>query len=318
LLLQEVGLLQAALLPPVPDDVAASVAYRPADGPAAGGDFYEAFALADGTTGLILGDLLGHGREALARTTLVRYTLRAYLEAGLEPREVIKVAGHALSEHLESGFATATVAIHDPASGRFTFATGGHHPPLVLGPAAFEPVTVCSAPPLGIGEPTGFRQTTFTLAAGSTAVLYTDGVSEARVKDGMVGRDGLADLIATLPADGTAEDLLKKVSEAATEMPDDMAVCIVRASDGAPAAGPRVEEITVGPAEVGESLEQFLRSCGVPMSEVSGVLREAGECARREGAATVRVRMGDFRPGVDVLAGNLVRMAERRRTAGGR
>jgi hypothetical protein len=51
------------------------------------------------------------------------------------------------------------------------------------------------------------------------------------------------------------------------------------------------------------------------MGEVPGILREAGEAARREGSATVRVRSGDFRPGVDVVPGNLVRLSERRRSA---
>jgi hypothetical protein len=74
-LLAEVGLLQAALLPEVPERVgplAASAAYRPADGPAAGGDFYDVFEMEDGRIGVVLGDVAGHGREALARTATPR------------------------------------------------------------------------------------------------------------------------------------------------------------------------------------------------------------------------------------------------------
>lgn len=313
-LMNEVGVLQAALLPAVPADAPVSVAYRPADDATAGGDFYDAFTLADGRTGIIIGDVSGHGRDALARTTFVRYTLRAHLEAGLEPREVLRVGGAALAEHLDGGFATVGVALHDAASGRFTYASAGHPPPVVTGShEPFEAVTVCSAPPLGIGEPTGFRQSTFTLTAGARACLHTDGVVEARVNGRLFGPGRLERAIESLPHDADADQVLDAVAEIADDIPDDMAVCLVTAAPDAPAAGPRVEELEVDEHEVGDCLERFLRACGVALVEVPGVLREAGEAARREGSATVRVRLGDFRPGVDVMPGNLVRLAERRR-----
>ncbi len=314
-LLQEVGLLQTALLPAVPEGVPVSVAYRPADGATAGGDFYDAFVLSGGRTGVIIGDMSGHGREALARTTFVRYTLRAYLEAGLEPREVLKVGADALAGHLDGGFATVAVAVHDPASGRFTYANAGHPPPVVVGcEAPFEPVIACAAPPLGLGEPTGFRQSTFTLTAGARACLYTDGVTEARVGGRLLGAGRFERVLAELPPDADANALLDGIAAKADEITDDMAVCLISAGADAPAAGPRIEELEVDDEhEVGDSLERFLRACGVALADVPGILREAGEAARREGSVTVRVRANDFRPGVDVVPGNLVRLAERRR-----
>ena len=316
-LLQEVGLLQTALLPPVPEDVPVSVAYRPADGATAGGDFYDAFALSGGRTGVILGDMSGHGRDALARTTFVRYTLRAYLEAGLEPREVLKVGANALAGHLDGGFATVAVAVHDPASGRLTYANAGHPPPVIVGcDAPFEPVIACSAPPLGIGEPTGFRQSTFTLTAGARACLYTDGVTEARVGGRLLGVGRFERALAELPPDADANALLDAVAAKADEITDDIAVCLINAGAEAPATGTRIEELEVDDEhEVGDLLERFLRACGVALADVPGILREAGEAARREGSVTVRVRANDFRPGVDVVPGNLVRLAERRTIA---
>jgi len=151
------------------------------------------------------------------------------------------------------------------------------------------------------------------LTAGSAVCLYTDGVTEARVDGGLLGTERLAGVFEELPDDAGAEDVIECVREIARDVPDDMAVCVLRAPANAPTMGARIEELEVDEQEVGDSLELFLRACGVPLGEVPGVLREAGEAARREGSATVRVRLNDFRPGVDVVPGNLVRLEERRR-----
>ena len=307
-LLGEVGLLQAALLPEVPEKLAAgqaSVAYRPADGPGAGGDFYDVLALAGGQTAILIGDVSGHGRAALGRTALARYTLRAYVEAGLEPREALQIAGAVLAGKLEGDFVTALVAIHDPAAGTLIYATAGHPPPIVVSSAAFNPVLVGSAPPLGVGASTGQRQSTLPFPRGAVACFYTDGLSEARTADGRLGTAELERLVRELGPDVTAQQVIDGVTSSARTITDDAAVCVIAATEGAGILRSRVERLEISRAELrGSLLSQFLEACDVSVHGIRAAERDAREVAGRTGGALVEVRMGD-RSHVDVLAPDL-------------
>ncbi len=203
-------------MPAVVGQVRTSVAYRPSDGPAAGGDFYDAMTLPGGRAAFILGDVCGHGRQALARTAFVRYTLRAYLEAGMEPRSALQVAGTVIDDHMDGEFATVVIAVHDPAQGTLTYASAGHPAPLVAGPARPEAIVAASSPPVGMGLRTGVRQTVLPLPPGSVVCLYTDGLAEARTERGVLGRPRLGDILAEMGRDATAAQMLDRVAAEAT------------------------------------------------------------------------------------------------------
>jgi phosphoserine phosphatase RsbU/P len=71
--------LQSSLLPlELPPIAGARLAalYVPADAGVVGGDFYDAFELADGGCALVVGDVSGKGASAAAVTALARHTLR--------------------------------------------------------------------------------------------------------------------------------------------------------------------------------------------------------------------------------------------------
>jgi hypothetical protein len=319
-LLQEVGLLQTALLPPVPERLGAlrtSVAYRPADGPGAGGDFYDALPLSGGRVGFILGDVSGHGRGALARTAFMRYTLRAYLEAGLEPRVALQVAGRVIDENLGGDFATVLLAVHDPETGSLTYATAGHPAPIVVGPQPHDPVTASSSPPIGVGERTGLRQTTVPLVPGSVACLFTDGLIEARTADGVLGRERLTELLEELGPDTTAKDLIARAANEARVSADDIAAVVISPTAGVTAGVFRTEQLELSARELDSPMaRRFLESCGLPEHEVDAAEREARGLADRFGGVVLHVVFGNRRR-VEVLPRNVesIEAASRRAAA---
>jgi hypothetical protein len=319
-LLKEVGLLQTALLPPVPDRVGAlstSVAYRPADGPGAGGDFYDVLPLAGGRVGFILGDVSGHGRGALARTAFMRYTLRAYLEAGLEPRVALQVAGRVIDENLGGDFATVLLAVHDPETGSLTYATAGHPAPIVVGPQPHEPVTTGSSPPIGVGVKTGLRQTTVPLVPGAVACLFTDGLMEARVEGGMLGRERLEELLAELGTGATAAGLISSVREEARVLSDDIAAVVIQPTSAATAGLFRTEQLELSARELdGPVAGRFLEACGFAKVEVEAAIYDARALAERFGGVILHVVFGN-RLRVEVLPRNVesIEAASRRAAA---
>jgi len=296
-LVHDLDAMQDALVPSVPAqlrDLGLSVAYRPADGPAAGGDFYDAFPVGENGVAILLGDASGHGREALARSALTRYTLRAYVEAGLEPRAALKLAGQVLSGENGEEFTTIAVALYDSTAGTLTYAAAGHPPPILLGPSAHEPVTACSSPPVGWDAPTGRRQTTVTLPAGALACFFSDGLTESRAAGRMLGRDGLARILAELGPGPSAAALLERVRANADEAPDDMAACILLPGPGSASTAPgtRTEALELDAAELaGPKPERFLLACGIPDGETPTVLAQARKTAAQHGAALLRVRL---------------------------
>ena len=304
-LLEDVGLLQAALLPIPParlGPVGTSAAYRPADGPGAGGDFYDVFALEDGQLAVILGDVSGHGRQALPHTALIRFTVRAYLEAGLSPRSALQTAGTVLERQLGGSFATVAVATYHPRERTLVYACAGHPPPIVRGSKSIVPVTVSSSPPIGAGMRTGTRQTVVLVPGWSQVCLYTDGVTEARVGSELYGTERLADALAELGSGVTAAALLERVAEETSVRPDDMAACLLHVQGDATAPNVLVEELELSYNELESGrVERFLLACGVEPHEIPELIQAAQGVAGRVGTVLLELRPGDGPPAVALL-----------------
>jgi hypothetical protein len=306
-LLDDVGLLQKALLPDVPTRIGAleaSVAYRPAEGPAAGGDFYDVFEMDHHRVGIIVGDVCGHGRQALAVTALMRYTLRAYLNAGGEPRAALQLAASALENEPHAELTTVVLAVYDGDAGTLTYACAGHEPPIIVGPSGHRPVTIGSSPPVGAGLTTGLRQTTVSLPPGSLACFFTDGLVEARLHgDDQLGRERLTAMVEGMGLEASADTLLARIADTVERSTDDMAACMVRAGANAPRNGQvRIEELELDDNGAGEDRARgFLAACGVPEPEAETVVTTALAARSEFGGAMLRVRLAADGGGVKVV-----------------
>jgi hypothetical protein len=294
-LLRDVGAMQAALVPEVPARVGGlgvSVAYRPAEGPAAGGDFYDVFVPERGKVAIILGDVAGHGHQALTQAALTRYTLRAYLQAGLQPRAALALAGRVLADPEAEHFATVALAVYDTREGQLTYASAGHPAPLVRGPQTRAPLEICASPPIGWTVPTGRRQTTVSLAPGAVVCFFSDGLIEARCKDDLLGRERLGELLAGLGPRPDATKLLARVRKTALATPDDMAACILAPELAVVGVRTHVEELEVEARALATGkVQQFLEACELPAAEIEPTIECASEIVEMWGSALLSVEL---------------------------
>jgi hypothetical protein len=278
-LLHDVDTMQTALVPQVParlEGLAVSVAYRPADGPAAGGDFYDVFVPRPGKVAIVLGDVCGHGREAVTHAALTRYTLRAYLQAGLEPRAALALAGHVLADPRGFRYATVVLAVYDAQSGTLTYANAGHPQPITFGFRPRPQPTSCASPPIGWGVPTGRRQTKISLPAGGEVCFFSDGLTDARRAGEPLGRERLVEILHSLGPRPDAAQLLEEVRAESETTPDDMAACILAPEAVGEGIYTHVEELEADAGALsGARVQGFLEECSPPAIEIAHALERA-------------------------------------------
>jgi len=295
--------LQDALIPAVPatlGTLAVSAAYVPASGPGAGGDFYDAFELPDGRIVCFIGDVAGHGPEALARTAFIHYGLRTWMREGAEPRVALELASRNLGIDLEGVFCTVLVCRYDPKTSILTWASAGHPAP-IFAPDDIPAVTEAMAPPIGMGMRTGQRQSAAYIPAGEAICLFTDGLLEARIPEGLVNRDGLTRLVRHLPAEGfTAQGLLESVNKAADTSRDDMAALIMttQAVPEIEASSPPqdflVEEIAITTPDDWPLAEELLTACGISPGDIASCISELSSHQGTDSLLRVYPRLKEF------------------------
>ncbi|MGW0392200.1 SpoIIE family protein phosphatase [Streptomyces sp. NPDC003042] len=202
--------------------------YLPASDHDVGGDWFDVIQLPRGRTGLVIGDVMGHGIHAAAVMGQLRTAVRTLARHDVPPARMLRSLDAVVADLGEDEMATCVYAVHDPATGGCVVARAGHPPPAVVG--ADGRVTFLDGPP---GTPLGtggqdFRTQEVPLPPGSLLALYTDGLIEARDRDLDEGLDRLARALeqADQPLEALCEHILAQLLPSAPG--DDVAVLLAR------------------------------------------------------------------------------------------
>ncbi len=175
--------VQQGLLPTKPPEIEGYEVfdfYEPAQH--VGGDFFAYVPLSEGRLAFVLADVSGKGVSAAlvmaALSADVRYCLAS-------ERDLAKAVSLINESFLRGGwddrFASMVVAVLEPRSHRVTLVSAGHLP-VFLREAGGRVRTIgtdLGCLPLGLDASRGYKSCELQLAAGSTLVFYTDGISEA-------------------------------------------------------------------------------------------------------------------------------------------
>ncbi|MDQ2791983.1 MAG: SpoIIE family protein phosphatase [Actinomycetota bacterium] len=217
--------LQRAILGPSDLPAGFAARYEPvSDTLEVGGDWYDVIALPGGRIGVVVGDVVGRGLPAAAVMGQLRSAGRALLLENNTPAQVLTALDKFAALVIGARSSTVFCAVVDPRAHTLRYSSAGH-PPAILVDAGGDHRLLehAQSPPLAVVDAVDRPEADATLPAGSTLLLYTDGLVERRRESlgagidraatAMVaGRelppDDLADrLTAALLADGHADDV---------------------------------------------------------------------------------------------------------------
>lgn len=244
--------LQRSLLtpPPQPDHLQLAVRYlSAAEAAQVGGDWYDAFQVADGATALVIGDVMGHDTAAAAAMGHVRGVLRGIAHSVREPpAAVLSALDRAMLELKVNSLATAVFAKVEVRSGAgrvLRWSNAGHPPPVLVRPDGTATLLV-RQPDLLLGfDATAVRHDhEVDLPVGATVLFFTDGMIERRgvsLDDGLEWLRSTAATVAGLPLERLCDVLLDDI---AGRLDDDIALLALRAHPEHPmwASGDDVRE----------------------------------------------------------------------------
>ncbi len=171
---------------PVVEGLTFDVLYQPAaEVEQLGGDWYDIFTLPDGRVAFSLGDVCGRGIGSAVKMGQAKQAIKVAASLQINDPMPVAVLDQAnkvifLNNH-DVEFTTAIYGVIDVKSRKVTYASAGHHPPILAKRGENARIMPNHGFPLGVelNLPDLIREHEFIYDPGSLFILYTDGLIES-------------------------------------------------------------------------------------------------------------------------------------------
>jgi serine phosphatase RsbU (regulator of sigma subunit) len=196
-----------------------------------GGDWYDALLLSQGRVLLAIGDVTGHGIDAVVAMNRARQLLTRSALLDPDPAEVLHRANLELIGR-GSSIITAISGIVDPVTFEFAYAVAGHPPPILFEPGRGARLLEFGSLPLGVSTTSDYQTNRVRTIPGAMIVLYTDGLIEY-ARDVVAGEAALLDAVqlAAKQPRGQAANAIRSNIFKSRQIADDVAILTIRLWD---------------------------------------------------------------------------------------
>ncbi len=146
-----------------------------------GGDYFDFFQFKNGTYGIAIADVSGHGFSSSLLMSSLQTALHTLSADSESVEEVVRRINKYFLHNVNlTTFLTLFLGQYDPERRRLTYANAGHNPPLLLhrnGRETFTWLTPTGAA-VGLTDDYNLGSGLASIAPGDVLFLYTDGVTE--------------------------------------------------------------------------------------------------------------------------------------------
>ena len=200
-----------------------------------GGDWYDIFTLPDGRVAFTIGDVCGRGLAAAVKMAQAKQAIK--VAAALQTNDPMPIAVldqtnkviFLNDHHVE--FTTALYGVIDTVNRKVTYASAGHHPPILAKPGREPCIMPNHGFPLGVelNLPDLIREHEFIYELGTLLVLYTDGLIEFShdLAEGEARLLRAARAAVEAKAPNPARFIVESVLQEEQPHPDDVAVMTI-------------------------------------------------------------------------------------------